>query len=104
MKQMLCPYCLSPLEGEKDHCPFCRKTFENINPEGALVFASILAEKYTVGRFLGTDGEGITYEAVNNVTGPFCGDGLPSGPCALQSGCSHGSQNHVGACPQRYGY
>lgn len=64
-----CPYCLSRVEQGKAHCPFCDKELQNINPLGTLPFASLLAERYTVGRHIDTDGEGVLYEAVENTGG-----------------------------------
>ena len=40
-----------------------------MNPPGTLPFASLLAERYTIGRHQATDGEGILYEAVENTGG-----------------------------------
>lgn len=69
MTQIRCPHCLSPAALGQKKCPFCAKSLENKNPAGALPFAGLLAEKYTVGRFVEADGEGITYEGVCNDTG-----------------------------------
>ena len=41
-------------------CPYCGKRFVNTNPAGALPAHSLLAGRYTIGRCLGLDGEGIT--------------------------------------------
>ena len=65
----LCPHCLSPLEGQRDHCPFCGKSLANRNPAGTLAFASLLGGRYTLGRFVQADGEGVTYEGADNTTG-----------------------------------
>lgn len=65
----LCPHCLSPLESPRDHCPFCGKSLQNQNPAGTLAFASLLGERYTLGRFVQADGEGVTYEGADNTTG-----------------------------------
>ena len=68
-EKILCPYCLSPLEGQRKECPFCGKSLENINPPGTLPFAYLLGSRYTIGKVLQVDGEGILYEAVENVSG-----------------------------------
>ena len=64
MTQIRCPHCLSPAALGQEKCPFCAKSLENKNPAGALPFAGLLAEKYTVGRLVEADGEGITYEGI----------------------------------------
>ena len=46
-------------------CPYCGKRFVNTNPAGALPAHSLLAGRYTIGRCLGLDGEGITYSAID---------------------------------------
>lgn len=63
---ILCPHCLSRMEAGKQQCPFCEKALTNTNPPGALAYASLLAGRYTVGRHIATDGEGILYEAIEN--------------------------------------
>ena len=60
---ILCPHCLSRVEPGKDRCPFCDKSLRNSNPPGTLPFASLLAGRYTVGRHIFTDGEGVMYAA-----------------------------------------
>ena len=66
---ILCPYCLSKVDLGRPDCPFCGKELNNMNPPGTLPFASLLAERYTIGRHQATDGEGILYEAVENTGG-----------------------------------
>ncbi len=66
---ILCPHCLSRMEAGKQQCPFCEKALTNTNPPGALAYASLLAGRYTVGRHIATDGEGIFYEAIENSGG-----------------------------------
>lgn len=66
---ILCPHCLSRVEEGKQQCPFCEKSLVNSNPPGTLRYASLLAGRYTVGRHIATDGEGIQYEAVENTSG-----------------------------------
>lgn len=66
---ILCPHCLSRLEVGKEQCPFCDKPLVNSNPPGTLPFAALLGRRYTVGRHIATDGEGILYAAVENTGG-----------------------------------
>ena len=66
---ILCPYCLSKVDLGRPDCPFCGKELNNMNPPGTLPFASLLAERYTIGRHQATDGEGILYEAMENTGG-----------------------------------
>lgn len=65
-KTILCPHCLSRAEEGKASCPFCERSLQNINPPGTLPFASLLADRYTIGKHIATDGEGVLYEAVEN--------------------------------------
>ena len=66
---ILCPHCLSRVEVGKEQCPFCDKPLVNSNPPGTLPFAALLGRRYTVGRHIATDGEGILYAAVENTGG-----------------------------------
>lgn len=66
---ILCPHCLSRVEPGEDRCPFCDKSLRNSNPPGTLPFASLLAGRYTVGRHIFTDGEGVMYAALENSGG-----------------------------------
>lgn len=66
---ILCPHCLSRVETGKERCPFCDKSLVNSNPPGTLPFASLLVGRYTIGRHIATDGEGILYAAVENTGG-----------------------------------
>ncbi len=66
---ILCPYCGSRVDLGAQSCPYCDKNLQNINPPGTLPFASLLARRYTIGRHKATDGEGITYEALENNSG-----------------------------------
>ncbi|MBQ8647772.1 MAG: protein kinase [Oscillospiraceae bacterium] len=68
-EKILCPHCLSPIEEQKSACPFCGKSLENCNPTGALPFGYLLAGRYTIGRVMQVDGEGILYSAVANQSG-----------------------------------
>ena len=63
---ILCPHCLSRVEAGKEQCPFCDKSLRNTNPPGTLPYASLLAGRYTVGRHVSTDGEGVVYAALEN--------------------------------------
>lgn len=63
---ILCPHCLSRVEVGKEQCPFCDKSLRNTNPPGTLPYASLLAGRYTVGRHVSTDGEGVVYAALEN--------------------------------------
>ena len=66
---ILCPHCLSRVETGKEQCPFCDKSLRNSNPPGTLAYASLLAGRYTGGRHISTDGEGVLYAAVENTGG-----------------------------------
>lgn len=66
---ILCPHCLSRVEAGKEQCPFCDKSLRNTNPPGTLPYASLLAGRYTVGRHISTDGEGVSYAALENSGG-----------------------------------
>ena len=66
---ILCPHCLSRVETGKEQCPFCDKSLRNSNPPGTLAYAGLLAGRYTVGRHISTDGEGVLYAAVENTGG-----------------------------------
>lgn len=67
--QIVCPHCLSRIPLGREACPFCGKSLGNKNPAGSLPFASLLAGRYTVGAFLGADGEGLSYAAIENTSG-----------------------------------
>jgi len=63
----LCPHCLQPLPGGfEGNCPHCGRTLENHNQEGALPFGAQLGGTYTVGSYLGADGDGLCYRGVHN--------------------------------------
>ena len=67
MPKLLCPHCLQPLQdGYHGDCPYCGRTLENHNPEGALPFGTQLGGKYTVGAYLSADGDGLAYRGVLN--------------------------------------
>ena len=56
-----CPYCMSPVEGEKP-CPSCGLTAGSyVSQSKHLPAGTILRERYLIGRVLGEGGFGITY-------------------------------------------
>lgn len=63
----LCPYCLQPLPGAVQSCPHCGKSFAGRNPGGTLPVGTVLAGRYTVGKMLSIDGEGILYRGAENL-------------------------------------
>lgn len=65
-KQIICGNCLSNVDSSLPACPYCGQSFENTNPTGTLPVNTVLAGRYTVGRVLSVDGEGILYAAVDN--------------------------------------
>ena len=73
MKQQVpCPHCLEPIEMDfHGECPHCGKSLENANPEGALPFGAQLGGKYTVGKYLTADGDGLCYRGVDNAAKRF---------------------------------
>ncbi len=64
----LCVFCKSRIDGDANICPFCGIEATNTNPVGSLELGAVIKNKYTVGRFVSIDGEGITYEALVNAT------------------------------------
>ena len=68
MKQQVpCPHCLELIDAEfHGSCPYCGKSLENANPEGALPFGTQLAGKYTIGKYLSADGDGLCYRGGDN--------------------------------------
>ena len=46
--------------------PIAAKAWTTKNPEGALPFGTQLAGKYTIGKYLSADGDGLSYRGVNN--------------------------------------
>ncbi len=62
-----CPKCLSTMPESAQVCPFCGQHMTNRNPEGTLPSGTVLAERYTIGKFLSNDGEGVLYQAVDNL-------------------------------------
>ncbi len=59
---------MSRVPAGSDKCPKCGISFENTNPGGALPNGWVLGGRYTVGRFLELDGEGVTYSAIDGNT------------------------------------
>lgn len=64
---MVCSECMSDIPAGSAVCPVCHHSFANTNPPAALPVGTVLAGKYTLGAFMLHDGEGITYNAVDNV-------------------------------------
>ncbi len=64
----LCVFCKSRIDSDATVCPFCAIEATNTNPVGSLELGAVIKNKYTVGRFVSIDGEGITYEALVNAT------------------------------------
>lgn len=65
--QVPCPHCLEHIDPDfHGDCPHCGKSLDNANPEGALPFGTQLAGKYTVGKYLSADGDGLCYRGVDN--------------------------------------
>ena len=63
---ILCPNCLSLIPQNSTQCPCCKHSLENTNPSGTLHYATLLGGRYTIGKHICTDGEGILYTAVDN--------------------------------------
>lgn len=64
--QIVCSNCLSNADASLAACPYCGQSFANTNPAGTLPVNTLLAERYTIGKVLALDGEGILYAAVDN--------------------------------------
>ena len=56
----LCMNCMSDMQG-KDVCPFCGHRRDEPQKEGALLFGTVLQDRYAVGRARKANGEGIVY-------------------------------------------
>ena len=63
---ILCPNCLSHMAEGEAVCPYCGRTFAGINPAGALPYGTLLGGRYTIGKYILADGEGLLYHAVEN--------------------------------------
>lgn len=67
--EKICTACHKKFSANDTVCPFCDTGCPNANPGGTLPEGVLLAEKYIIGRVTEVDGEGITYEAVENESG-----------------------------------
>ena len=65
-EQIVCSNCLSNADSGLPACPYCGQSFENTNPAGTLPVNTLLAGRYTIGRVLALDGEGVLYAAIDN--------------------------------------
>ncbi|MDL2252559.1 PASTA domain-containing protein [Ruminococcaceae bacterium OttesenSCG-928-I18] len=63
--ERICDNCMSRVPIGTDKCPKCGIRFENTNPGGALPNGWVLGGRYTVGRYIDIDGEGVTYSAID---------------------------------------
>lgn len=59
---------MSRVPADAEKCPKCGIQFENTNPGGALPNGWVLDERYTIGRYIDIDGEGVTYAAIDGDT------------------------------------
>lgn len=66
MAERICDNCMSRVPSGAERCPKCGIQFENTNPGGALPNGWVLGGRYTVGRYLDIDGEGVTYSAIDS--------------------------------------
>lgn len=69
MSQTVCPFCAGRIEAGAQECSACRHSLENTNPQGMLPVGAVVGGRYTIGRFVEADGEGILYQAVENNAG-----------------------------------
>lgn len=65
MLERICDNCMSRVQVGLERCPKCGIRFENTNPGGALPNGWVLGGRYTVGRYIEIDGEGVTYSAID---------------------------------------
>lgn len=65
MADRICDNCMNRVPINAEKCPQCGIQFENTNPGGALPNGWVLAGRYTIGRYIGIDGEGVTYSAID---------------------------------------
>ncbi len=65
MVDRICDNCMSRVPAGTDKCPKCGIRFENTNPGGALPNGWVLGGRYTVGRYIDIDGEGVSYSAID---------------------------------------
>ncbi len=68
VNQIICGNCLSNVDSSLAACPYCGQSFENTNPSGTLPINTVLADRYTIGKVIFVDGEGVLYAAVDNST------------------------------------
>lgn len=68
MADRICDNCMSKVPIGTEKCPQCGIRFENTNPGGALPNGWVLGGRYTVGRYIDIDGEGVTYSAIDGDT------------------------------------
>ncbi len=68
MADRICDNCMGRIQAGSETCPKCGIQFENTNPGGALPSGWLLAEQYTIGRYIEIDGEGVTYSAIDGTT------------------------------------
>lgn len=68
MVEKICDNCMSRVPADAEKCPKCGIQFENTNPGGALPNGWVLDERYTIGRYIDIDGEGVTYSAIDGDT------------------------------------
>ncbi len=64
-----CAGCHGTFPAGESVCPACGAECPNDNPGGTLPVGLFLAERYVIGRVLEVDGEGITYEAIDQDSG-----------------------------------
>lgn len=91
MVDRICENCMSRVPANADKCPKCGIRFENTNPGGALPNGWVLGERYTVGRYIEIDGEGVTYSAIdaNSFQRVIIKEFMPVTLCAARD--EHGS-------------
>ncbi len=65
MAERICENCMSRVPIGSERCPKCGIRFENTNPGGALPSGWVLGGRYTVGRYIDIDGEGVCYSAID---------------------------------------
>ncbi len=66
--ERVCDNCMNRVPIGTEACPQCNIAFTNTNPGGALPNGWVLAGRYTVGRYMEIDGEGILYSAIDAST------------------------------------
>ena len=65
MVDKICDNCMNRVPADAERCPKCGIRFENTNPGGALPNGWLLGDRYTIGRYIDIDGEGVTYSAID---------------------------------------